>query len=151
MPERGIALEIGRGRVLREGSSVAILSLGTRLAEAMKAADQLAAFGLPTTVADARFMKPLDTRLIDRLAREHEVLVTIEEGSVGGFGSHVLQYLAITGHLDRGLKIRPLVLPDEFIDHDKPDKMYERAGLNAAAIVQAVLGSLGRAVQANEK
>ena len=150
MPAEGAPLEIGRGRIVREGGTVAILSLGTRLAESLKAADQLAAFGLPTTVADARFMKPLDTRLIDRLARDHEVLVTIEEGSVGGFGSHVLHYLATAGHLDRGLKVRPLVLPDEFLDHDKPDRMYERAGLNAAAIVRTVLGAIGRSVQANE-
>ena len=150
MPAEGSPLEIGRGRIVREGGTVAILSLGTRLAESLKAADQLAAFGLPTTVADARFMKPLDTRLIDRLARDHEVLVTIEEGSVGGFGSHVLHYLATAGHLDRGLKVRPLVLPDEFLDHDKPDRMYERAGLNAAAIVRTVLAAIGRSVQANE-
>jgi 1-deoxy-D-xylulose-5-phosphate synthase len=145
-----VALEIGRGRIVREGSTIAILSLGTRLAESLKAADQLAAFGLSTTVADARFMKPLDTALIDRLAREHEVLITIEEGSVGGFGSHVLQHLAVAGHLDRGLKVRPLMLPDAFIDHDKPERMYDRAGLNAAGIVQTVLGALGRGVQANE-
>ena len=150
MPAEGTPLEIGRGRIVREGGTVAILSLGTRLAESLKAADQLAAFGLPTTVADARFMKPLDTRLIDRLARDHEVLVTIEEGSVGGFGSHVLHYLATAGHLDRGLKVRPLVLPDEFLDHDKPDRMYERAGLNAAAIVRTVLAAIGRSVQANQ-
>ncbi len=150
MPAEGTPLEIGRGRIVREGGTVAILSLGTRLAESLKAADQLAAFGLPTTVADARFMKPLDTGLIDRLARDHEVLVTIEEGSVGGFGSHVLHYLATAGHLDRGLKVRPLVLPDEFLDHDKPDRMYERAGLNAAAIVRTVLAAIGRSVQANQ-
>ncbi len=151
MPAVGVPLEIGRGRIVRQGSAVAILSLGTRLAESLKAADQLAAFGLPTTVADARFMKPLDTDLIDRLAREHEVLITIEEGSIGGFGSHVLQHLALAGHLDRGLKVRPMVLPDTFIDHDKPDKMYERAGLNAAGITAMVLQTLGRAVQANER
>jgi 1-deoxy-D-xylulose-5-phosphate synthase len=151
MPAEGQPLEIGRGRIVREGSAVAILSLGTRLAESLKAADQLAAFGLPTTVADARFMKPLDTDLIDRLAREHEVLITIEEGSIGGFGSHVLQHLALAGHLDRGLKVRPMVLPDDFLDHDKPDRMYDRAGLNAAGIVATVLASLGRQVQANEK
>jgi 1-deoxy-D-xylulose-5-phosphate synthase len=150
MPAAGIPLEIGRGRIIREGGTVAILSLGTRLAESLKAADQLAAFGLPTTVADARFMKPLDTRLIDRLAREHEVLITIEEGSIGGFGSHVLHYLATAGHLDRGLKVRPMTLPDIFIDHDKPDRMYERAGLTSADIVRTVLAALGRAVQANE-
>jgi 1-deoxy-D-xylulose-5-phosphate synthase len=150
MPVEGVPLEIGRGRVVREGSTVAILSLGTRLAESLKAAEQLAAFGLSTTVADARFMKPLDKALIDRLAREHEVLVTVEEGSIGGFASHVLQHLATSGHLDRGLRVRPIVLPDVFIDHDKPDKMYERAGLNASGIVQTVLGALGRGVQANE-
>ena len=129
---------------------MAILSLGTRLAESLKAAEQLAAFGLSTTVADARFMKPLDTNLIDRLARNHEVLITIEEGSVGGFGSHVLQYLAQSGNLDRGLKVRSLVLPDTFIDHDKPERMYDKAGLNAAGVVAAVFGALGREVQANE-
>ena len=150
MPAEGIPLEIGRGRIVREGTTVAILSLGTRLAESLKAAEQLAAFGLSTTVADARFMKPLDTALIDRLAREHEVLVTVEEGSVGGFGSHVLQHLALAGHLDRGLRVRPVVLPDTFIDHDKPERMYERAGLNASGIVQTVMGALGRGVQANE-
>jgi 1-deoxy-D-xylulose-5-phosphate synthase len=150
LPTEGEILEIGRGRVVREGSTVAILSLGTRLAESLKAAEQLAAFGLSTTVADARFMKPLDTNLIDRLARNHEVLITIEEGSVGGFGSHVLQYLAQSGNLDRGLKVRSLVLPDTFIDHDKPDRMYDKAGLNAAGIVAAVFGALGREVQANE-
>ncbi|HEX4892933.1 MAG TPA: 1-deoxy-D-xylulose-5-phosphate synthase, partial [Hyphomicrobiaceae bacterium] len=150
LPTEGTILEIGRGRVVREGSTVAILSLGTRLAESLKAAEQLAAFGLSTTVADARFMKPLDTGLIDRLARNHEVLITIEEGSVGGFGSHVLQYLAQSGNLDRGLKVRSLVLPDTFIDHDKPERMYDKAGLNAAGIVAAVFGALGREVQANE-
>ncbi len=150
MPIEGQPLEIGRGRIVREGSAVAILSLGTRLAESLAAAEQLSLFGLPTTVADARFMKPLDTALIDRLAREHEVLVTVEEGSIGGFGSHVLQYLAMNGRLDRGLKVRPIVLPDAFMDHDKPEKMYERAGLNASGIVQTVLGALGRGVQANE-
>jgi 1-deoxy-D-xylulose-5-phosphate synthase len=150
MPSEGVPLEIGRGRILREGTTVAILSLGTRLAESLKAAEQLAAFGLSTTVADARFMKPLDTALIDRLAREHEVLVTVEEGSIGGFASHVLQYLALAGHLDRGLRVRPIVLPDSFIDHDKPERMYEKAGLNAPGIVQTVMGALGRGVQANE-
>ncbi|MDX2157200.1 MAG: 1-deoxy-D-xylulose-5-phosphate synthase [Hyphomicrobiaceae bacterium] len=150
MPAEGEVLDIGRGRIVREGSTIAILSIGTRLAESLKAADRLAAFGLSTTVADARFMRPLDTRLVDRLAREHEVLVTIEEGSIGGFASHVLHYLAVAGHLDRGLKVRPMVLPDVFIDHDKPERMYDRAGLNADGIVQTVLGALGRGVQANE-
>jgi 1-deoxy-D-xylulose-5-phosphate synthase len=146
LPERGQVLEIGKGRVLREGSAVAILSLGTRLQEAMKAADQLATFGLSTTVADARFAKPLDQDLVRRLAQNHEVLVTVEEGSVGGFGSHVLQFLASNGLLDRGLKVRPMVLPDVFIDHDKPEKMYETAGLSAQGIVSTVLATLGREV-----
>jgi 1-deoxy-D-xylulose-5-phosphate synthase len=146
LPEHGQVLEIGKGRVLREGTTVAILSLGTRLQEAMKAADQLATFGLSTTVADARFAKPLDQDLVRRLAQNHEVLVTVEEGSVGGFGSHVLQYLASTGLLDRGLKVRPMVLPDVFIDHDKPEKMYETAGLHAQGIVATVLATLGREV-----
>jgi 1-deoxy-D-xylulose-5-phosphate synthase len=145
MPAQGMALEIGRGRVLREGSAVALLSLGTRLGECLKAADQLAALGLSATVADARFAKPLDHDLIRRLARNHEVLVTVEEGAVGGFGSHVLQFLATEGLLDRGhLKVRPMVLPDLFIEHDKPEKMYEQAGLNAAQIVATVMASLGR-------
>ncbi len=144
LPEEGLPLEIGRGRVLREGTAVALLSLGTRLGECLKAADQLAAFGLSATVADARFAKPLDTDLIRRLALNHEVLVTVEEGSVGGFGSHVLSHLAETGLLDRGLKVRTMVLPDVFIDHDAPNKMYERAGLAAPGIVTTVLGALGR-------
>ncbi len=144
LPEAGQVLEIGKGRIIREGSAVAILSLGTRLHEALKAADQLATFGLSATVADARFAKPLDHDLIRRLARNHEVLITIEEGSVGGFGSHVLQYLATAGLLDRGLKVRPMVLPDVFIDHDKPEKMYETAGLDAQGIVATVLATLGR-------
>jgi 1-deoxy-D-xylulose-5-phosphate synthase len=134
MPVIGSPLEIGKGRILREGTKVAILSLGTRLAEALKAADHLNALGLSTTVADARFAKPLDEDLIARLAIGHEVLITVEEGSVGGFGSHVLDFLARSGLLDRGLKIRPMALPDIFIDQDKPEKMYDIAGLNAAQI-----------------
>ena len=145
LPTEGQVLEIGRGRILREGSAIAILSLGTRLAEALKAADQLASMGLSTTVADARFMKPLDLDLIRRLAGSHEVLITVEEGSIGGFGSHVLQALAVEGLLDRGLKARPMVLPDRFIDHDSPAKMYEEAGLHAAGIVTTALTALGRA------
>ncbi len=145
MPTEGKPLEIGKGRIVKEGSKVALLSLGTRLAECLKAADQLAALGLSTTVADARFAKPLDTDLVNRLAREHEVLITIEEGSVGGFGSFVLHHLAHAGLLDRGLKVRPLVLPDTFIDHDKPDRMYDLAGLNASSIVASVLAALGTA------
>jgi len=146
VPARGTPLEIGRGRILREGSSIAILSYGTRLAEAMKAAEELAAQGLSATVADARFAKPLDSRLIERLAREHEVLVTIEEGSVGGFGSLVAQHLAWQGLLDGGLKFRPMVLPDRFIDHAAPKVQYDQAGLNARHIVATVLAALGQAV-----
>ena len=144
MPEVGVPLEIGRGRIIREGSTVAILSLGTRLYESKRAADQLAAMGLSTTVADARFAKPLDTQMIERLAREHEVLITIEEGSMGGFGAFVLHYLSDAGLLDGGLKVRTMTLPDNFIDHDKPEKMYADAGLDAAAIVAKVLSALGR-------
>ncbi|MFA5901199.1 MAG: 1-deoxy-D-xylulose-5-phosphate synthase [Hyphomicrobium sp.] len=144
LPAEGVPLEIGKGRVVREGSAVALLSLGPRLYECIKAADQLAAYGLSATVADARFVKPLDEDLIRRLARSHEVLVTVEEGAIGGFGSHVLQFLAESGLLDRGLKVRSLVLPDVFIDHGKPDQMYEQAGLNASGIVTTVLGALGR-------
>jgi 1-deoxy-D-xylulose-5-phosphate synthase len=144
LPAEGRPLEIGKGRIVREGSAVALLSLGTRLGECLKAADQLAALGLSATVADARFAKPLDTDLIRRLVQSHEVLITIEEGSVGGFGSFVLQYLAGEGLLDRGLKVRQMVLPDVFIDHDKPEKMYETARLNAPHIVATVLSTLGR-------
>jgi 1-deoxy-D-xylulose-5-phosphate synthase len=110
----------------------------------MLAAEKLSGYGLSATVADARFCKPLDQDLVRRLAREHEVLITIEEGSVGGFGAHVMQFLALEGLLDRGLKIRPMVLPDRFIDQDSPDKMYEAAGLDAKAIVQTALNALGR-------
>ena len=144
MPEIGQPLEIGKGRIIREGTSVALLSFGARLSECLKAADQLAGFGLSATVADARFAKPLDEDLIRRLATNHEVLITIEEGSVGGFGSHVLQYLATSGLLDQGLKVRPLGLPDLFIDHDTPQKMYEQAGLDADSIVNTVFTTLGR-------
>jgi len=144
LPARGTPLEIGRGRVLREGTAVALLSYGTRLHECLKAAEDLAARGLSTTVADARFAKPLDEDLVRRLAREHEVLITIEEGAVGGFASHVLQYLATTGMLDSGLKIRPMVLPDRFIDHHKPEVQYAEAGLDAKAIVATALSALGR-------
>jgi 1-deoxy-D-xylulose-5-phosphate synthase len=143
LPERGSVLEIGKGRIIREGTKVALLSYGTRLQECLKAADDLAAKGLSTTVADARFCKPLDTDLINRLAREHEVLITIEEGSVGGFGSHVLHHLATVGLLDSGLKIRPMVLPDIFIDHDSPQKQYDLARLNAVHVVETVLQCLG--------
>src|SRR5215510_14965053 len=144
LPAEGRPLEIGKGRIISEGTTVALLSFGARLPECIKAADQLAALGLSTTVADARFAKPLDGELIQRLARNHEVLITIEEGSVGGFGSFVLRRLASEGLFDRGLKVRQMVLPDEFIEHDKPEKMYERAGLNASGIVATVLETLGR-------
>ena len=150
MPERGIPLEIGKGRIVREGSKVAILSLGTRLQEALKAAEQLGALGLSATVADARFAKPLDEELIARLAREHEVLITIEEGSVGGFGSHVLDFMARAGLLDGGLKVRPMTLPDIFIDQDKPEKMYDLARLNAPQIVETALAALGLEAKARE-
>jgi 1-deoxy-D-xylulose-5-phosphate synthase len=138
------ALEIGRGRIVREGSAVALLSFGARLGECLKAADRLGAMGLPTTVADARFAKPLDEDLIRRLAREHEVLITIEEGAAGGFGAFVLHYLAREGALDRGLKIRTLTLPDIFQDQDKPEVMYALAGLDADGIIRAALAALGR-------
>jgi 1-deoxy-D-xylulose-5-phosphate synthase len=143
MPEVAEPLEIGRGRILREGSTVALLSFGTRLQETLKAAEVLAAHGLSTTVADARFAKPLDEELILRLAREHEALITIEEGAIGGFGAFVLQALASHGALDRGLKVRTLVLPDIFQDHDKPEAMYAQAGLDADGIVRAALAVLG--------
>jgi 1-deoxy-D-xylulose-5-phosphate synthase len=144
LPARGEPLEIGRGRIIREGGGpIAILSLGTRLQESLKAAEELDALGLRTTVADARFAKPLDAALVDRLAREHEVLIVIEEGAIGGFGSHVLHHLAVSGALDAGLKIRPMVLPDRFIDHDTPAAQYEAAALNAAHIVATALMALG--------
>jgi 1-deoxy-D-xylulose-5-phosphate synthase len=139
VPER---LEIGKGRVVREGKKVAILSLGTRLAEALKAADTLEAKGLSTTVADLRFAKPLDEDLIRRLLTTHEVAVTIEEGSIGGLGAHVLTLASDTGLIDAGLKLRTMRLPDVFQDQDKPEKQYDEAGLNAANIVDTVLKAL---------
>ena len=147
LPARGTPLEIGKGRVLREGTKIAILNFGARLQECLVAAEDLAAKGLSTTVADARFAKPLDTDLIRRLAREHEVLITIEEGSVGGFSSFVLNHLASTGLLDHGLKVRPMVLPDRFIDHAAPAKQYEWAGLNAPQIVATALAALGQSAE----
>ena len=143
IPEFAEPLEIGRGRVVREGTAVAILSFGTRLAESLKAAELLAARGFSATVADARFAKPLDIDLILRLAREHEALVTVEEGAEGGFGAFVLHALASHGALDRGLKIRTLTLPDIFQDQDKPEAMYAVAGLDAEGIVRAALAALG--------
>jgi 1-deoxy-D-xylulose-5-phosphate synthase len=144
LPETGVPLEIGKGRVVREGTSVALLSFGTRLAECCRAADELAVHGFSCTVADARFAKPLDVDLILRLAREHEVLITIEEGSIGGFGSQVMHSLAEHGALDAGLRLRSMVLPDLFIDQASPAAMYAQAGLDAKAIVAKVLGVMGR-------
>jgi 1-deoxy-D-xylulose-5-phosphate synthase len=146
LPEKGMPLEIGRGRIIREGNTIALLSLGARLGECMKAAQELAAYGLSTTVADARFAKPLDTELVTRLAREHEVVITVEEGAIGGFGSHVLHQLAMSGLLDHGLKIRTMVLPDVFLDHDSPQAQYDQAGLNARHIVAMALSALGREI-----
>jgi 1-deoxy-D-xylulose-5-phosphate synthase len=143
IPDLAEPFEIGKGRIVREGTTVAILSFGTRLQEALRAADLLAARGLSTTVADARFAKPLDVELILRLAREHEALVTVEEGAVGGFGGFVLQALAQHGALDRGLKVRVLTLPDVFQDQDKPEAMYAAAGLDADGIVRAAVDALG--------
>jgi 1-deoxy-D-xylulose-5-phosphate synthase len=145
LPKRGSVLEIGKGRVLREGNAIAILSYGARLQECLKAADELATHGLSCTVADARFAKPLDAALVERLAREHEVLITIEEGSMLGFGGIVMHHLATRGLLDHGLKIRPMCLPDTFIDHDAPRKQYDQAGLNAPQIVATALAALGKA------
>jgi 1-deoxy-D-xylulose-5-phosphate synthase len=143
MPERGEVLEIGKGRILQEGNKVALLNFGGRLAECMKAADALAARGLPTTIADARFSKPLDTKLVETLAREHEVLITIEEASIGGFASQVLDHLAKNDLITDGLKIRPMFLPDRFQEQAKPVEMYEDAGLNAHQITEMALSALG--------
>ena len=143
MPSRGQALEIGRGRLLREGGRVALLSFGTRLAEVMKAAEALEARGIATTIADARFAKPLDRELILQLARHHEALITVEEGAIGGFGSHVAQLLADEAVFDRGLKFRSMVLPDIFIDQASPETMYAVAGMNAPQIEAKVLETLG--------
>ncbi|WP_061932513.1 1-deoxy-D-xylulose-5-phosphate synthase [Aureimonas sp. AU22] len=147
MPERGRALEIGRGRVVREGSKVAILSFGSRLAEAVAAAEELEGFGLTTTVADARFAKPLDTDLIRQLAHNHEVLVLIEEGASGGFAAQVLEYMARHGLMDRGLKVRPITMPDRFVDHAAPEAMIKASGLDRTAIVETVFRALGDAAQ----
>jgi 1-deoxy-D-xylulose-5-phosphate synthase len=144
LPAEGVPLEIGKGRIVREGSKVALLSFGARLAECLKAADELAAAGLSATVADARFAKPLDLDLVLRLAREHEVLITIEEGAIGGFGAFVLHELAEAGVLDRGLKVRSMVLPDLFQDQDSPAAMYVQAGLDAKGIVAKVFEALGK-------
>ncbi len=154
MPERGEVLPIGKGRVLREGNKVALLSFGTRLAEALKAAEDLSARGISTTVADARFAKPLDLDLIRRLVQHHEVLITLEEGSVGGFGSFVGQALLEEGMLDgrapRAFKFRSMVLPDVFIDQDKPEKLYANCGMDAKGIIAKVLATLGRGEEATK-
>ncbi len=147
LPTEGKPLEIGKGLIVREGSKIALFSFGGRLAECLKAADELATYGLSTTVADARFAKPLDVDLLLRLAREHEVLLTVEEGSIGGFGGFVMQALAEHGVLDRGLKVRSMVLPDIFIDQDSPNAMYGKAGLDAKGIVAKAFQALGQNVQ----
>jgi 1-deoxy-D-xylulose-5-phosphate synthase len=143
LPKQGEVLPIGKGRVVREGSRIAILSLGTRLGEALKAAEELAARGLSTTVADARFAKPLDRELILKLAATHKLLITVEEGAAGGFGAHVLTLLADAGALESGLKVRTMTLPDKFQDHDKPERMYAAAGLDAKGIVAKAIAALG--------
>ena len=143
LPERGSIIEIGKGRVVKEGTKVALLSFGTRLADCLLAAEDLDASGLSTTVADARFAKPLDHDLIRQLASEHEVLITIEEGAVGGFGSHVAHYLSHAGLLDGGLKFRPLVMPDIYMDQASPDNMYMQAKLDRAGIIDVVFKALG--------
>src|SRR6202163_501705 len=144
MPEFGVPLEIGKGRIMREGGSVALLSSATRLAHCLAAAETLASHGLTTTVADARFPKPLDVDMVLRLAREHEVLITVEEAAVGGFSAHVLQALTQHGALDNGLKVRCMVLPDTFVEHDSPAAMYAAAGLDAKGIVAKVFDALGK-------
>jgi 1-deoxy-D-xylulose-5-phosphate synthase len=145
MPERGVPLEIGKGRVVREGSHVAILSFGAHLSECLAAAEALEARGVTATVADARFAKPLDHALIAQLADHHGALITVEQGAEGGFGAHVLHHLARTGRLDRGLAIRTMTLPDRFIDHASPARMYAEAGLTAGDIAATALSALGMA------
>ncbi len=149
MPVEGVPLEIGKGRIVREGSTIAILSLGSRLAASIEAAEELAAKGLSTTVADARFAKPLDRDMITELARSHDVLITVEEGSDGGFGAHVLTLLAREGLLEGGLKVRPLTMTDRYVDQDKPELMVADAGLDAAGIVSTALKALGAEALAN--
>jgi 1-deoxy-D-xylulose-5-phosphate synthase len=144
MPDEGKPLEIGKGRIVQEGHKVALLSYGGRLGECLAAAKELKALGLSTTVADARFAKPLDLELLARLVRNHEVLVTIEEGAIGGFGAYVLQALAEHGLIERGLRVRCMVLPDQFIDQDSPNAMYAQAGLDAKGIVAKVFEALGK-------
>lgn len=143
LPQRGELLEIGKGRVLREGNRIALVCFGTRMSEVLRAADTLEVEGLSTTVTDARFAKPLDKDLMRRLAREHEVLVTIEEGAIGGFGAHILQFLAQEGLLEHGLKVRTLKLPDEYLNHGAPEKVLSTIGLDAMGIVNTVFTALG--------
>jgi 1-deoxy-D-xylulose-5-phosphate synthase len=143
MPERGSVLPIGKGRIVRQGATIAILSYGTRLGEVLAAAEKLAAFGLNPTIADARFMKPLDEELIAKLARDHDVLLTVEEGGLGGFGSHVATFLAQNGLLDGKLRFRPLMIPDTFTEQASVNDMYAEAGLDRAGIVAAALKTLG--------
>lgn len=147
LPEKGSVLEIGKGRIVKEGGSVAILSYGTRLAEALLAAEKLEALGLATTVADARFAKPIDRDLVRNLANNHEVLITVEEGSAGGFGAHVVQYMLSEGLMDGALKVRCLTMEDKFVDHGNVHQQYEAAGINASGMVRAVLKALGRSAE----
>jgi 1-deoxy-D-xylulose-5-phosphate synthase len=149
LPTAGEILSLGKGRILREGTNIAILSLGTRLGDALKAADELAARGFPTTVADARFAKPVDTALIEQLARNHQVLITIEEASIGGFSAQVMHHLAWKGLLDKGLKVRPMVMPDAYIDQASQAKQLADAGLSAKDIVAAALSAMGIEVPAS--
>jgi 1-deoxy-D-xylulose-5-phosphate synthase len=150
LPARGQVLPIGKGRILKEGTSIAILNLGSRLKEVLRAAEELAARGLSTTIADARFAKPLDHELIRVLAHEHPVLISIEDSAAGGFAAHVMQFMALDGLLENGLKFRPMTLPDVFIDQDKPESQYDLAGLNARHIVAMALNALGRSKEAAE-
>ena len=150
MPERGSILEIGKGRIVKEGTKIALLSFGSRLQDSLSAARDLEQFGLSTTVADARFAKPLDTNLIDRLAKEHELLITIEEGATGGFGAMVLHHLASVGGLDKGLKIRTMTMPDIYMDQMSPARMIENAGLDKSGIIATALSALGEKAAANQ-
>jgi 1-deoxy-D-xylulose-5-phosphate synthase len=144
LPSKGRILEIGKGRIVRQGKTVAILSLGASMVESLKAAENLESRGLSTTIADARFAKPIDHKMIAKLALDHEVLITIEEGSAGGFSAHVMKYLANDGLLDNGLKVRNMTMPDKFIEQDSPANQLDQAGLTARHIVSQVLCALGR-------
>ena len=150
LPAKGTPLEIGKVRIVREGSAIAILSLGAPLQECLKAAEDLGTRGLSVTVADARFAKPIDEDLVRRLAADHEVLVTVEEGSIGGFSAQVLQFMANDGLLENGLKVRAVTMPDAFLEQDKPEAQVAQAGLDAAGIVATVMSALGRADELTE-